>query len=379
MMLVMPRDLSRKQLVGLCPAADRFHREERGKAFLPETKLALDLALRLGIFGNQMTDSEAAEGALELGERVGVAGLARFVAEEAQAVGVEVVGKAMGKENVPDMGKVGEGGFGLDEARPDDETGGIVDGQGEDLEPFPGPPLVRRAVVLEKIAIALALPSAAGFGAAFGRLVQQIGHVLEDMVADIGNGAFEGEAAEEFVGKETEVGGFTGGEGGAQERLRFIRPGSGVVASGWRERETAVSGQPEGPQGVEARSANSEPGTGTVRRQVPVVESGEGCFDEFERQSVEQLFVFIRALKSHPPLANQRLWGAAPNPGVYRIGANGSGESVLAPERGDPSWEPIAPSGLLGLLSSRALSVPAVGRTRNIKCGDARTIDQAVK
>jgi hypothetical protein len=72
------------------------------------------------------------------------------------------------------------------------------------------------------------------------------------MVADIGNGAFEGEPAEEFVGQETEVGGFARGEGGAQEGLGFIRPNGGVIASGWRERETAASGQPEGSQGVEA-------------------------------------------------------------------------------------------------------------------------------
>ena len=44
-----------------------------------------------------------------------------------------------------------------------------------------------------------------------------------------------------------------------------------------------------------------------------------------------------------------------------------------------PSWEPIAPSGLLGLLSSRALSVPAVGRTRNIRRKDARAIGESLK
>ena len=101
----------------------------------------------------------------------------------------------MGEEDLPNMSEVGEGGFGLDEARPDDETGGVVDGQGEDLELFPGPPLVRGAAVLEEIAIALALPSAAGFGAAFERFLQQRGQVFEDMGADVGNGAFEGEAA----------------------------------------------------------------------------------------------------------------------------------------------------------------------------------------
>jgi hypothetical protein len=48
---------------------------------------------------------------------------------------------------------------------------------------------------------------------------------------------------------------------------------------------------------------------------------------------MEKLF-FIRALKSELPPAYQQLWGSAPNPGVYRIRANGSKESVLSLERG---------------------------------------------
>ena len=196
---VVPVDLGREQLVCLLPVSDRLHGKEGWKTFLPKPELALDLALRLGIFGNQMADAETAEGTLELGEGIGVAGFAGLVSEEAQAVGVEVVGKAVGEENFPNVGEVGEGGFGLDKARSDDETGGVVDGQGEDLEFFSGPPLVWGTVVLEKIAIALALPSAAGFGAAFERFVQQRCQVLEDMAADVGDGAFEGEAAVEFV------------------------------------------------------------------------------------------------------------------------------------------------------------------------------------
>ena len=229
--LVMPVDLGRKQLVCLRPVTDRLHGEEGRKAFLPEPKLALDLAFRLGIFGNKMTDAQAAEGALELGKCVGVAGFAGLVSEEAQAIGVEVVRKAVGEENFPNMSEVREGGFGFDEGRSDDETGGVVDGQGEDLELFPGPPLMWGAVVLEEVAIALALPSAARFGAAFERFVQQLGHVLFHLIADVGGGALEGEAAVEFVSKEAEVGRSARGEGGAQEGLRFIWPRGSVVAS----------------------------------------------------------------------------------------------------------------------------------------------------
>jgi hypothetical protein len=39
---------------------------------------------------------------------------------------------------------------------------------------------------------------------------------------------------------------------------------------------------------------------------VPVIERGEGCFDDFKGQAVEKLFVFIRALEARQLLADQR-------------------------------------------------------------------------
>ena len=61
-------------------------------------------------------------------------------------------------------------------------------------------PEMRGAVVLEEIAVAFSLPSAAGFGATFEGLMEQFEHVRPDMLADVGSGAFETEATEEFVG-----------------------------------------------------------------------------------------------------------------------------------------------------------------------------------
>lgn len=100
------------------------------------------------------------------------------MAEVAQGFGVDIVGRAVGEENLPDMGEAVEGGFGLDEACPDDEMGGVVDGLGEDLKFFPGPPAIRGVVVLEEIPIGLALASEAGFAAAFDRFRQQRAHVF---------------------------------------------------------------------------------------------------------------------------------------------------------------------------------------------------------
>ena len=105
--------------------------------------------------------------------------------------------------------------------------------------------------MLEQVSVAFALPSAAGFTAAFKRFMQQCGHVFEDMAADVGDGAFEGEPAELFVGQETEIWRGTRGKGAAQEGLGFTRPSGGVVSSRWREGKAAACGQPMGPQGVE--------------------------------------------------------------------------------------------------------------------------------
>jgi hypothetical protein len=78
-----------------------------------------------------------------------------------------------------------EGCFSFDKARADDEASGIVNSQSEDLKFLTRPPLVRRTVVLKKIIIALALPSATEFGSAFKRLTKQLSHVFTEILADI--------------------------------------------------------------------------------------------------------------------------------------------------------------------------------------------------
>ena len=90
-----------------------------------------------------MADAKTTKGTLKLGERVGVASPAGFVPEEAQAVCIKVVWQTMGEKDFSDVIEMGKWGFRLNETRPDNETGGVVDGQGEDLEFLSGPPLVR--------------------------------------------------------------------------------------------------------------------------------------------------------------------------------------------------------------------------------------------
>ena len=140
--LFIPVDLRGQQLVRLGMVADSFKAEKGGKAFLPEVELALDLAFGLRVFGDEVTHSEISQSSLKLGQGVGVAGFARLVAEEPETIGIEVVGQSVDLENPPDVIKVGEGGFGLDKASSDDAARRVINGEGEDLQPVTGPPLM---------------------------------------------------------------------------------------------------------------------------------------------------------------------------------------------------------------------------------------------
>ena len=345
---VVPGDLGGEQFVGLLAGGHSLDTEEGGQAFLPKAELTLDLALGLGVPGDEVADTEATEGALELGEGVGISGLARFVAEEAQSVGVEVVGQAVGKEDFPDVGEVGEGGFRLDEASSDDVACGVVDGHGEDLEALGGPPLVRGAVVLEKVAITLALPSAAGFWPAPQRFAQQVGEMLADVGPDVGGRTAESEAPREFVGKECEIGFGSGGQRVAQEGDGLGRPWGSAVPAGGLENEAAAVGQPARSQLVEPGAADAEAGAGVRRAQRAVVERLKSLIDDCAGQTVKELLLSIPGSPSKQGGPASRIGALPRTPEFTESWANGSGGDVLPPERGSPFGSLSHPCGYSG-------------------------------
>lgn len=52
--------------------------------------------------------------------------------EEAESIGIEVVGQSEGLENFPHMCEMGEGRFRINELRPNNATRRVIDGQGKD-------------------------------------------------------------------------------------------------------------------------------------------------------------------------------------------------------------------------------------------------------
>lgn len=187
--LFIPVDLRGQQFVCLGMVADSFETKKGGKAFLPEVKLPFDLALGLRVFGDEVTHSETSQGSLKLGQGVGVTGFARLVAEEAEAIGIEVVGQSVSLKNPPDVIKVSEGGFGLDKASSHDAACRIIDSQGEDLELVARPPLMGGAVMLKQVTVSLSLPPSPRFWSAIEWFPEEMCHVLEDMISNVGDRA----------------------------------------------------------------------------------------------------------------------------------------------------------------------------------------------
>jgi hypothetical protein len=72
------------------------------------------------------------------------------------------------------------------------------------------------------------------------------------MAENVGNGAFEGKSAEEFVGLQTEDRRSTRGDGGVQDGLCFLRPSSGTGLSEGAICKTVAYDQRDGPQSAEA-------------------------------------------------------------------------------------------------------------------------------
>ncbi len=253
------------------------------------------------------------------------------------------------------MGEVGEGGFGFDEARANDAAGGIVNGEGKDLKPLAGPPLVGRAVVLEQVSVALALPSPPGFGATGERFAEKSGHVSQHVVADVRDGAGKAEPTLQLVADEAEVGFFTRGQKPLHEASHLVWPRCLVIAAGDAGREVFCVFKPTGSQVVELGFADAETGGGILPGQGAVVEVFECPVDDLGGKAVEKLFLCIALflVATQPP---RQLWiGALPQTPEFSDKWQKAPGDIFLPEprvhRGAScTWS------ILGLLSSRALS-----------------------
>ena len=203
----------------------------------------------------------------------------------------------MGLENPSDVTEVGEGGFGLDKASSDDAAGGVINGEGEDLEAAARPPLVGRTVMLKQVSVSLALPSSSRFWSTCEWFPEQVCHVFEDMLSNVGDRARELEAALNLISDKAVVRLFVDLENLLHEVGDFGWPLPLMISPGNLGRTGFAICQPSGSQVVELAAADIEAGCGVLPYQGAVVEECEGVVDDLSREAVEKLFLFILGLR----------------------------------------------------------------------------------
>ena len=128
-------------------ATDFFIGEDCHQPFLQGSKASLDFALGLWAGGDQMSDAQSGEGALELGGGIAVI-RHRIVAKEAEAVGVDHHGQAVLDEQAAEMLEVIPSGVRGDKDCPQEFARMIINRQEQGLFFFGWPPLVDGGIVL---------------------------------------------------------------------------------------------------------------------------------------------------------------------------------------------------------------------------------------
>ena len=315
----MARDFDLEDFVGERVGVDLGVGEEGDEAFLEGAETAFDFAFGLRGWGDEMSDAEGAQGALELatGVEVVVGGAG---AEEAECVGVDGLGDAVALEGFAEVLEVGPSGVAGDEAAGDVEAGVVVDGQEEGLFFGAGPPLVDGAVVLEEFAETGAAEAAVG-ARFFPDRRDEVGQVGFDVGFDAGSGAFEAVEAQEFVGDELEVAWGLERDEFAQEGDGGLGPGGALVAAAGVEMECLTVLEPAGSKLVEAGFADMEELAGLCRVDVADIEGVEGLLDEVKGMAVEELALFISAIHSicgrrGTPIFARFLAGSLPRPAL---------------------------------------------------------------
>ncbi len=181
---ILSLDLHLENEVGFVERADLGISEEGDQAALKSAETALDFALCLRGWGDQVGDVESTQGALELTTRI-AAIVGGAWAEKAESIGVDCLGEPDVLESMAKMAEVRPGGVGGDEATGDIIAGVVIDRKKKNLLLGRRPPLMDGAIVLPEFAELGASEAAEFTGFAFWRW-DNVGEVLFDVGLDAG-------------------------------------------------------------------------------------------------------------------------------------------------------------------------------------------------
>ena len=138
-MLVVPLDLSLKEVVGRSKGGDFFIGQKGDQAVLKGAEAAFDFTFGGSVWSDAMGDAQGGQGALELGMGVQAVG-GGGVAEKRQAVGVNAGGHAIGFKGLAEVLEMGPSGVAGSEGGGDNFARVIIYGEDEGGVSFGGPP-----------------------------------------------------------------------------------------------------------------------------------------------------------------------------------------------------------------------------------------------
>ena len=287
---ILAADFELKDLVSLLPSRDVGVGQEGHETFLEGSKAALDLALGLRSGGDQVSDAESQEGPLEVAFGVGPV-VSGTWSKEAQSVGIDDFGNAVGFEGFAKVEEVIPGGVGGDETPGHVEAGMVIDGEQEGLLARGGPPLVDRTVVL---------PEFADFGAAKASIDAILWWWFWNEVSEMGfhvgldSGTGAGESAEtlKFIADKLVVGRVLHGQEASEEGVNFVWPETVAVTSAGPWAVGVATSQPGSPHAIELRSAYTQlrgRSRGVQESRVKFIKSLE---DELAGKPVNDLLLF---------------------------------------------------------------------------------------
>jgi len=291
--LVVPLDLSLKEVVGGSKGGDFLIGQKGDEAVLEGAEAAFDFPFGGSVRSDAMGDAQGGQGALELGMSVQAVG-GGSVAEERQAVGVNASGHTIGFKGQAEMLEMAPSGVAGGEGGGEDFTGVIIDGEDEGGVSLGGPPRMRGGIVLPEFADGGALPAAAGFGARILR-----GNQFWEMEAHIfghgGAGTMEVKASGQFIGEQGEVERLAVGQDVLEVSDSLGGPEAAAGAAGRFGLEGLFVGQPAMAEAIELGRAYHQSLGGGGGIQLAEIERGQDVLNKEGRNTVEELLFFFIA------------------------------------------------------------------------------------
>jgi len=268
--LVLAGEFHLKDFVSMEPIAHFGMGHKSNQAALESAEATFDFSFGLRTWGNEMSDAQGSQGALELAPWIGVV-IAGTGTKKTQAVGIDGLRYPVIFEGGAEVGEVVPRCVGSNETPGDVEAGMVVNAEEENLLGWSGPPLVDRAVMLPEIADLGAAETPVGARFSF-RSGNEMREMSFDESFNTGTSAGEATEAQQFVADELVIGRILERQKAFQKSKNLRRPGAEMVPATGAGLEAMSPAQPRTAELVETGFADPQGMGSLVGIQVTGVE-----------------------------------------------------------------------------------------------------------